>query len=206
MKSLLIVCIALIFSGMTLHASAQNSVKFTRASDRYDDVAIYNPVINSPGEKLMNSNVNTSIKIFIEDCKRLQFKYAQLLNRQVETITNISLFQFIEEWLDTRYRFGGITKKGIDCSALTRLLMDRVFDVKLPRTAKQQYALSCRISKNSMSEGDMVFFNTRGRISHVGIYLGDGYFVHSSTTSGVSINNIDERYYHRRFVEARRVL
>lgn len=211
MKSLLIVCIALsIFSGMALTSSAQKSVKFIEGIEtRGGDIAMHqfmNAQVNMPGGKLNVNPVNSSSTIFTEDYKRIQFKYAQLLNRHIEVITNLSLFQFIEDWWDTRYRFGGTSKKGIDCSALTGLLMKYVYAIKLPRTARQQYAASSKISKNEMAEGDMVFFNTRGRVSHVGVYLGDGYFVHSSTTSGVTINNLDEGYYNSRFIGARRVL
>jgi len=134
-----------------------------------------------------------------ENCKAFQFKFAQILNREVESLTNFSLFSFIDEWWDTRYRYGGKDKSGIDCSAFTSMLISEVYGKALPRTAKEQYTSSSRIGIDELSEGDLVFFNTRGGISHVGVYISDGYFVHASTSSGVTINNLAETYYSSRY-------
>jgi lipoprotein Spr len=143
--------------------------------------------------------------VSIENSKSIQFKYALLLNREVEAISNIKLFSFIEDWWETRYRYGGSSKKGIDCSAFSGLLFSSVFDVNLPRTARDQYDACTKVDKSNMAEGDLVFFNTRGGISHVGVYLGDGYFVHASTGNGVTINNLEsEEYYQKRFISAGR--
>lgn len=140
----------------------------------------------------------------IESAKSLQFKYAIILDREVEKISNLNLFSFIEEWWGTRYRYGGTTKKGIDCSALTGFLYKDVYGRDLPRTAKMQYQVCQKLSIAESVEGDLLFFNTRGGISHVGVYLGDGYFVHSSTNQGVVISHIDDAYYQKRFIGAGR--
>ena len=142
----------------------------------------------------------------IEMATSLQFKYAQLLNRNVEFIINSSLFSFIDEWWATRYRYGGTSKKGIDCSAFTSLLMSTVFAVKLPRTAREQYNESEKVNRDEMAEGDLVFFNTRGGVSHVGVYLCDYYFVHASTNQGVVISSLEEPYYEKRFIGGGRIL
>ena len=140
-----------------------------------------------------------------EFCSSLQFKYAQLLNSNVELVTNTSLIGFIDDWWGTKYRYGGTTKKGIDCSSFTGLLMGSVFGFALPRTAKQQYSVCSKLNKDDMLEGDLVFFNTRGGVSHVGVYLGDGYFVHSSSSAGVTINSLNESYYSRKFIGGGRI-
>jgi len=140
----------------------------------------------------------------IESAKSIQFKYAIMLDREVEKISNLSLFSFIEEWWGTRYRYGGTTKKGVDCSALTGFLYKDVYGRDLPRTAKMQYQFCQKLSIEESVEGDLLFFNTRGGVSHVGVYLGDGYFVHSSTNQGVVISHIDDPYYQRRFIGAGR--
>lgn len=148
--------------------------------------------------------INTSSQP-IEQCVSVQFKYALMLNREVESVSNISLFRFIDEWWGTRYRYGGHTRKGIDCSAFAgRLYMD-VYGKELPRTAREQFQYSQSVSKESMQEGDLVFFNTRGGVSHVGVYLGNGYFVHSSTNEGVTISRLEEDYYKARFIAAGRL-
>lgn len=139
-----------------------------------------------------------------ELCNKVQFKFAQLLDRNVELLTNVTLFGFIDEWWHTRYRYGGTSKAGIDCSAFTGLLLKTVFHIDVPRTARMQYDASEKLSKDEMIEGDLVFFNTRGGVSHVGLYLGGGYFVHSSSSQGVTIDNLDDGYYEKRFISGGR--
>lgn len=141
----------------------------------------------------------------IENSCSIQFKFALLLNRNVEAITNFRLFSFIDDWWETRYRYGGTNKAGIDCSAFSGTLYNYVFAIDLPRTAREQYSVCDRLNRAQLAEGDLVFFNTRGGVSHVGVYLGDGYFVHASTNNGVTINNLDDDYYSARFINGGRI-
>ena len=130
----------------------------------------------------------------------MQFKYAILLDVPVEALNNMKLFSFIDEWYGTPYRFGGSSKDGIDCSAFTGGLMTTVFGVGLPRMAKDQYKVCERLQKDELEEGDLVFFHTtRKGISHVGIYLGNGKFVHASVNYGVTISDMSEGYYAKAF-------
>ena len=142
----------------------------------------------------------------IEKSTHLQFKYAQLLEKEVEEIKDISLFNFIEEWWGVPYRFGGTNKKGIDCSAFTGELFTNVFATEIPRTAKDQFSACEKIDLEKMTEGDLVFFNTMGGVSHVGIYLSGGYFVHASASNGVTINNIKDDYFGARFLGGGRIM
>jgi hypothetical protein len=141
----------------------------------------------------------------IESCSLLQFKYAQRMDVYVEAVTNIKLYGAIEKWWATRYRYGGTTKKGVDCSALTGALLSEGFGITLSRTARAQYAECKKISRNNLVEGDLVFFNTRGGISHVGVYLSNGYFVHSSVHSGVTISSLSDSYYGKKYIGGGRV-
>jgi NlpC/P60 family len=150
--------------------------------------------------------VNEDEPLAIESCIALQFKFAQLLNRDVEAVTNIELFNFIEEWWATRYRYGGTTKRGVDCSSYTGQLIQTVYGFTMPRTAREQYRMSVRVRMDELQEGDLVFFNTRGGVSHVGLYLGDGYFTHSSSSHGVTISNLNEAYYSRKYIGGGRVV
>ncbi|UAY50617.1 C40 family peptidase [Ferruginibacter albus] len=147
---------------------------------------------------------NTSAS-YIEKCSSLQFKYGLLLDTAVELITNLKLYGFIDEWMSTRYKYGGTTQDGIDCSAFASTLINNVYAVTLPRTAKEQYTATDRLYRDDLKEGDLVFFNTRGGVSHVGVYLWNGYFVHSSTNEGVTISNLDEGYYKKKFIGGGRV-
>jgi cell wall-associated NlpC family hydrolase len=152
------------------------------------------------------NKLSNSANIATEMCTALHFKFAQLLDADVESITNEPLFAFIEDWWATRYRYGGTTKRGVDCSSYTGHIFKEVFGFELPRTARMQYAASIKVSYSDLQEGDLVFFNTRGGVSHVGLYLQNGYFTHSSSSKGVTINNLNENYYSARFIGGGRIV
>ncbi|MDQ2720547.1 MAG: NlpC/P60 family protein [Bacteroidota bacterium] len=141
----------------------------------------------------------------IEKFSAIQFKYAMILNVDVESLKNLSLFGFIEDWFGTHYHLGGTTKRGIDCSALTGGLLLAVYGFAMPRTARQQYDATEHIKKENLKEGDLVFFNTHGGVSHVGLYLENNYFVHASQSQGVTISSLQDRYYSKRFICGGRV-
>lgn len=109
-------------------------------------------------------------------------------------------------WLGTPYGYGCSERgKATDCSGMV-WQVHRKFGIELPRNSSAQ-ADKCRVIKQKeMAEGDLVFFNIHGsRISHVGIYVGDGQFIHASTRKGVIISRLSEPYYASRFHSARRV-
>jgi lipoprotein Spr len=153
---------------------------------------------------VMKTSFKQTLGVALETFLPFQFKYAILLNESVEKVTNIMLYQTIDDWYGTRYRFGGSTEKGIDCSAFMQVLAGYAFGWMLPRTAREQYAAMMKISRQDLKEGDFVFFNTRGGVSHVGMYLQNNKFVHSSSSQGVSIGDLDDSYWSRRFLGARR--
>ena len=135
-----------------------------------------------------------------ENLSALQVKYAILLNTPAEEVKNPKMFEFIDDWYGTPYRLGGTTKKGVDCSAFSQFLFASVYGFSIPRTAREQYDLTSHISRTELKEGDLIFFNTRGGVSHVGVYLQNNKFVHASTSGGVMISDIFEEYWVRRFV------
>ena len=135
-----------------------------------------------------------------------QFKYAIRLDVPVEIIQNKPLYELIDNWWGTPYRLGGTTQKGIDCSAFVQTLMVGVFAMQLPRTAREQKEMATWIPMDNLKEGDLVFFNTRGSVSHVGVYLHNNKFVHASTSGGVMISDLNETYWSRKLLGAGRVL
>ncbi|HJW17953.1 MAG TPA: C40 family peptidase [Flavisolibacter sp.] len=148
--------------------------------------------------------VETSSKPEIEAAQKLQFKYALILDTEVEMVKNINLVSLIDEWMGTRYRLGGTSKSGIDCSAFMQVLFAGIYGIALPRTAREQYNSTQRISRTDLKEGDLIFFNTTGGVSHVGMYLQNNKFVHASS-SGVTISDIFDEYWVKRFIGVGRV-
>lgn len=166
-----------------------NTTNVTEVGDNAED-------INNKVNKL-STKENT---IAIEKCSGLQFKYALLMNVEVEDITNINLYALIDEWWATPYHYGGSDKSGIDCSAFSSKILSTVYGINLPRTSADQYAMAQKISLQDLKEGDLVFFNPKGSVSHVGVYLGNNFFVHSSVASGVTISSLTDDYYSRKFI------
>jgi lipoprotein Spr len=97
------------------------------------------------------------------------------------------------------------TGAGIDCSAFTAKLLAEVYGLTVARTANEQYKNSERRDLAELVEGDLVFFKKRGRIGHVGLYLGNNYFVHTSVHNGVIISCLEDEYYSKRFVSGGKV-
>lgn len=134
----------------------------------------------------------------------LQSKYAAIMRVTPENIRSLMLYTFIDHWYGVQYRMGGVSKDGIDCSGFAQKLYTSVFGIDLVRTSREQFS-SCRFvdKEEDLMEGDLVFFKIRGRrISHVGIYLMNSFFVHSSSNGGVMISSLNEEYYSRRFAGA----
>ena len=140
----------------------------------------------------------------------IQVKYAAHLKVNPDLISNIRLYNFIDNWMYTPYLWGGTTKRGIDCSAFMQRLLHDVYNIDIPRTSVQQFFdewIERFGSKDYLSEGDLVFFKTmKGKpISHVGLYLTNRMFVNSSSSQGVSIASLDDPYWKQKYVAAGRV-
>jgi lipoprotein Spr len=93
-----------------------------------------------------------------------------------------------------------MTRRGIDCSAFVQNLAAVVYGLTLPRTAGEQKLACTPVDRKDLQEGDLVFFNTRGGVSHVGVYLHNDKFVHASTSGGVTISDLKEPYWERRML------
>ncbi|WP_416438406.1 C40 family peptidase [Phnomibacter sp. MR] len=150
-------------------------------------------------------NLGKTLGNALENFIPVQFKYAILLNESVEKLSNLVLYKNIDDWYGTRYRYGGKTTKGIDCSAFMQVISEYTFGWVLPRTAREQYVAMQGIKRDELREGDFVFFNTTGGISHVGMYLQNNKFIHASSSEGVSIGDLQSKYWSRRFIGARRM-
>lgn len=104
------------------------------------------------------------------------------------------------------YDDGGDDSTGMDCSWFTRAVYLEASGLALPRSSVEQYETGEPVDLDELRFGDLVFFNTTGRVpSHVGVYVGDGIFAHASVSHGVTVSFLDQEYYRERFVGARRV-
>ncbi|HBX54946.1 C40 family peptidase [Pseudomonas sp. UBA2684] len=112
----------------------------------------------------------------------------------------------------TRYRYGGSSvKSGFDCSGFIGYLFKEELGMQLPRSTREMINIDAPlVERAELEPGDLVFFSTngRGRVSHAGIYLGDDQFIHSSSSrsGGVRVDSLEDRYWNRTFIEAKRAL
>ncbi|OPY65989.1 MAG: D-gamma-glutamyl-meso-diaminopimelic acid endopeptidase CwlS precursor [Syntrophorhabdus sp. PtaU1.Bin050] len=120
------------------------------------------------------------------------------------------LVKVAKSFVGAPYQYGGETVRGLDCSAFVKKIYE-IFDVQLPRSAREQFGVGNRVSKEELSVGDLVFFRTKrsaGYPTHVGIYIGDGNFIHSSSGHnrlGVKIDALSSDFYSRTYMGATRV-
>ncbi len=113
----------------------------------------------------------------------------------------------VKEYLGIPYRKGGTSTKGIDCSGFARMVYDRLFGIELPHNSIGQFKSSDlqKIATRDLQPGDLIFFGKK-RINHVGVYLSDGQFIHASSSQGVMVSSLDDRYWRKRFVGSKRHL
>jgi lipoprotein Spr len=136
-------------------------------------------------------------------------KYANLLGVAPTELTNTLLLSQLEKWYGTQYCFGGSTDSCIDCSSFTQVILRDVYNVKIPRNSQQQFDASTKIETKNLKEGDLVFFNTVSAsmiITHVGVYVCNNKFAHASTSKGVTISDLSEKYYTKAFRGAGRFI
>jgi lipoprotein Spr len=158
-----------------------------------------------PIEDDYRSAIQFNTGMSVGDATMEQFRYSILLNTEVEYLSNKELYRLIHAWWGTPYKIGGMTQRGVDCSAFVQTVMAGSYELALPRTAKEQKQVAATVERSDLREGDLVFFNTRGGVSHVGIYLHNNKFVHASTSGGVTISDLSEAYWAKRYLGAGRV-
>ena len=112
---------------------------------------------------------------------------------------NKRLYAELKEWLGTPYKYAASDKGvGTDCSGMVMRVYQTVYSKDLQRNSARIYERNCtHVSRDKLTEGDLVFFNNgkTSNITHVGIYLKDNYFVHASSSRGVVVSSLLQRYY-----------
>ncbi len=167
--------------------------------------------IKPESHRLRNSIIYSTINIFISSiiissCSSTMSSSS--LKRRPGTGKQIRLQEHAQSFIGIPYRYGGTSRRGMDCSGFViRIFLD-VYGMRLPHKTSALYRKGVRVTVRSLRTGDLVFFQDPGKAepSHVGVYLGDGRFIHASSSSGVIISGLTEKYYRTRFVGARRIL
>jgi cell wall-associated NlpC family hydrolase len=119
----------------------------------------------------------------------------------------LKLGRILQSYLGTPYQGSAHGDKNLDCSGFTMTVFEKFNNTQLPRTTKKQFRSGRKVSKQQLRYGDLVFFKTnRSSVSHVGIYVGFNEFVHASTSNGIIISNLSEKYWKKRYAGARRIL
>lgn len=109
------------------------------------------------------------------------------------------------QWQGVKYKFGGTTKKGIDCSSYIQHVFREEFSVLLPRTTLEQIHVGSAVSQAELHPGDLVFFNTGAGKHHVGILINGHEFMHASSSHGVTISDLNRTYWQTRYLASRRL-
>ena len=133
-------------------------------------------------------------------------KYAGILGVPSSELGNQELYAFIDDWYGVKYRYGGMSKSGVDCSGFCNILYKQIYGKQLKRSTRDIEKSVKKIRKEKLEEGDLVFFNISGKKnSHVGVYLKNKKFVHASTSKGVIISSLENPYYVKAFSKGGRI-
>lgn len=143
--------------------------------------------------------------------KNKKFPPKQSFNYMVDNGNeSINLYEALNsqynEWRGTKYKFGGNTKSGVDCSAFVQRTYKDKLNIRIPRTTALQSKVGKDISIDELEMGDLIFFKTGFNSRHVGIYLEEGKFLHASTKKGVTISRLDNHYYSKHFWKIKRII
>ena len=123
-------------------------------------------------------------------------------NSKIDKIVNLAKAQ-----IGKPYRWGAAGPSSFDCSGFTTYIYKNGAGISLPRTSVSQSKTGTKVSRSNLKTGDLVFFNTSGKgVSHVGMYIGDSKFIHSSSSKGIRIDSLNSTYYKSRFISGSRVI
>ena len=131
--------------------------------------------------------------------------YATSASSNSSTEIKTAILEQFSNWKGTRYHLGGTTHKGVDCSALMQHIFNDSFHKSVPRTTTQQIKNGEKVNKEQLKPGDLVFFKTSPGMRHVGVYVGDNQFIHASSSQGVTMSSLANRYWVTHYETARRL-
>ena len=124
--------------------------------------------------------------------------------KTTQVANNSSFEEFIKSWIGTRYKFGGSSRSGTDCSGYVMQIYKTKLNIALPHNAASMFKMGSAVKARDLKEGDLVFFGNVWGINHVGIYLNKNRFTHASSSKGVTITPMEMDYWKSRYKGARR--
>lgn len=155
------------------------------------------PSISLTNKMFKDDASSTSLFEKLAEQKEME-ELSNILGVTIKDASNLDLYREVADWLGTRYRRGGMSRKAVDCSGFTNIIYKNVYGMKLDRVSTTiAKNVTVSVAKDELQPGDMVFFSTLGRkyINHVGVYIGDGLFAHASIKKGVIVSTLNEGYY-----------
>lgn len=117
-----------------------------------------------------------------------------------------ALYKQYRNWKRVRYKIGGMSKRGIDCSGFVYLTYLNQFGIVLPSNTYEQHKLGELVARRDLRPGDLVFFKTDDKSNHVGMYLKRGRFLHASSSNGVTISYLSDSYWRNRYWKSKRII
>lgn len=209
-------------SGLKSNSYTPKTIKLIQSSQSID-INTTNGTLSLPQYKKKETNqtflstINNSLYLR-EDLSLDLLKIKIQERKEIEELSHtlgidnldphyLDFYKEVAGWLGTRYRMGSMSSKAVDCSGFTKIIYNKVFDIDLPRTSRDMSnSIKENLSIDELHPGDLVFFATRGKkyINHVGMYLGEGYFVHASI-KGVKVSDLTDGYYKKTWRKAGRV-
>jgi cell wall-associated NlpC family hydrolase len=204
----LIICCALIsFLIITGCSSSSNSIRYGSGNNERGEKDTRFRYSDNSEEDYENDPDISPDEIETVDVSEIKQKYFSSGEINNPSTPKEKMLMEILKYINTPYQFGGNSKNGIDCSAFTQRIYNSC-SIKLLRSAREQYMQGIEITdRDNLKFGDLVFFDTRKTVKpgHVGIYLDDNLFVHSSSKNGVIVTPLNSDYYSERFMGARRI-
>ena len=158
-------------------------------------IAKYEPIITPSEYK----------KLILSDDKEEQTNITASSNTIEAPIKKQAFTDFYNEWKNVKYKMGGVSKTGIDCSAFTQKIYKDKFGIELSRSTKTQVNEGIEVAKSELQPGDLVFFKTGKTDRHVGVYVGNNKFLHSSI-KGVQYASLDKPFYKKNYWTSRRII
>lgn len=153
--------------------------------------------------ELKVNKVIVSPKPIITNSEIITLGESQCYSRAVNSSSN-EVINYAYNFLGVPYVFGANGPGAFDCSGFTSYVY-RHFGVSIPRTSQSQFGAGSPIPRDNLAAGDLVFFNTYTSLGHVGIYIGNGDFIHAASSGSVKVSSLNEGYYSSRYAGARRV-